>query len=172
MTNHITLQTIDSDGAIQEAADLAGMDTRADFFRKSVYAGGSLLAGGVLMGGMPALANAKPSAKQDIAILNFALTLEYLEAAFYKQAVASGALSGAAADLAKVISKHEDDHVKFLKKALGSKAVKFRRSTSRTSRIRRSSRTAFVPRIPASPRTWARLAGSRIPPISVLRRRS
>jgi len=124
MTNHITMQTIDTDGAIQEAADLTGMDTRADFFRKSIYAGGSLLAGGVLMGGMPALANAKPSAKQDIAILNFALTLEYLEASFYKQAVASGALSGAAADLAKVISKHEDDHVKFLKKALGSKAVK------------------------------------------------
>lgn len=124
MTNHITLQTMDTDGAIQEAADAAGMSTRADFFRKSIYAGGSLVAGGVLMGGMPALANAKPSAKQDLAILNFALTLEYLEAAFYKQAVANGGLSGDALALAKVVSDHETAHVNFLKKALGSKAVK------------------------------------------------
>jgi len=124
MSSTITLQTIDSDGAIQEAADNAGFSTRSDFFRKSIYAGGSLVAGGVLMGGMPALASAKPSKSQDIKILNFALTLEYLEAAFYKQATSGSALSGAALDLAKVITKHERAHVKFLRKALGSKAVK------------------------------------------------
>jgi rubrerythrin len=125
MSSKITLETIDSDGAIQEAAEAAGFSTRSDFFRKSIYAGGSLVAGGVLMGGMPALATAKPSAKNDIAILNFALTLEYLEAAFYKQAVASGALTDAATlALAQVIAKHEAAHVSFLRKALGSKRVK------------------------------------------------
>lgn len=124
MTDHITLEMIDADGAIQEAAEAGGLDSRADFFRKSIYAGGTLAASGLLMGGMPALANAKPSAKQDIKILNFALTLEYLEAAFYRQAVGSGALSGATADLAHVIKSHEVAHVKFLKKALGSHAVK------------------------------------------------
>jgi hypothetical protein len=124
MPDHITLEMLDTDGAIQEAADAADLNTRSDFFRKSIYAGGTLAAGGLLMGGMPALASAKPSAKQDIKILNFALTLEYLEAAFYKQATSGSALSGAASELAKVISKHEHAHVTFLKKALGSKAVK------------------------------------------------
>ena len=124
MTEHITLEAIDTDGAIQEAADAAGLGTRSDFFRKSIYAGGTLAAGGLLMGGMPALASARPSAKQDVKILNFALTLEYLEAAFYKQATSRGALSGAALDLAKVIAHHEREHVAFLKKALGHKAVK------------------------------------------------
>ncbi len=125
MSSKITLRTMDSDGAIQEAADDAGFSTRSDFFRKSIYAGGSLVAGGVLMGGMPALASAAPSAKQDIKILNFALTLEYLEAAFYNQAIANGAVTDpAVAKLAASIAKHENAHVKFLKKALGSKAVK------------------------------------------------
>lgn len=124
MTDHITLEMIDADGAITETAEAAGLDTRAAFFRKSLYAGGTLAASGVVMGGMPALAAAKPSAKQDRAILNYALTLEYLEAAFYKQAVANGALSGATLDLAKVISDHEAAHVKFLRAALGSHKVK------------------------------------------------
>jgi Ferritin-like domain len=124
MTDHITLEMIDTDGAIQEAADAADLNTRSDFFRKSIYAGGSLAAGGLLMGGTPALASAKPSAKQDIKILNFALTLEYLEAAFYKQARTGGALTGQARDLANIIGGHERAHVEFLKKALGSKAVK------------------------------------------------
>jgi hypothetical protein len=124
MTDLITLEMIDADGAITENAEAAGLNTRADFFRKSIYAGGTLAAGGLLMGGMPAIANAKPSAAQDVKILNYALTLEYLEAAFYKQAVAGGALSGAALSLAQVISDHEAAHVTFLKKALGKKAVK------------------------------------------------
>jgi hypothetical protein len=125
MSSKITLQTMDSDGAVQEAAEAAGYSTRSDFFRKSIYAGGSLVAGGVLMGGMPALASAKPSAKQDIAILQFALTLEYLEAAFYNQAVAGGALTDPATlALATIISKHENAHVSFLRKALGSKKIK------------------------------------------------
>jgi rubrerythrin len=124
VTDHITLEMIDTDGAIQEAADAADLGTRSDFFRKSIYAGGTLAAGGLVMGGMPALANAKPSAKQDVKILNFALTLEYLEAAFYKQALLGNILAGAPRSLATVISKHEHAHVVFLKKALGSKAVK------------------------------------------------
>ena len=123
MTDHISLAMIDTDGAVQEAAEDAGLGTRSDFFRKSLYAGGTLAAGGLLMGGMPALAAAKPSGKQDIRILNFALTLEYLEAAFYEQAIGNRALSGRTLDLARVIAKHERDHVVFLEQALGRKAV-------------------------------------------------
>jgi hypothetical protein len=127
MSSKITLETLDTDGAVQEAAERAGFSTRSDFFRKSIYAGGSLVAGGVLMGGMPALASAatKPSAKNDVAILNFALTLEYLEYAFYEQATTGGALTDPATlALAKTITAHEKAHVSFLKKALGAKAVK------------------------------------------------
>jgi rubrerythrin len=124
MHNHITLETIDAGGAVQEAGEAAGLDTRSEFFRKSLFAGGSLVAGGVLMGGLPAMASAKPSKKQDVQILNYALTLEYLEAAFYNQAIANNAPQGAALDVAKVIAAHENAHVKFLKKALGKAAVK------------------------------------------------
>jgi len=124
MSSNITISSLDSDAAVQEAAEAAGFDTRSDFFRKSIYAGGSLVAGGVLMGGMPALASAAPGKKQDIAILNFALTLEFLEDEFYRLAISNGAVTGPALDLTKVISKHEKAHVAFLKKALGSKAVK------------------------------------------------
>ena len=124
MPDHISLDMIDTDGAVREAAEDAGLSTRSDFFRKSLYAGGTLAAGGLLMGGMPALAAAKPSGKQDVRILNFALALEYLEAEFYARALAGGALSGRTRDLAKVIAKHERDHVAFLKEALGRKAVK------------------------------------------------
>jgi hypothetical protein len=118
MTDHISLEMIDADGALIETAEAAGLSSRADFFRKSIYAGGTLAASGLVMGGMPSLAAAKPSTKQDYAILNYALTLEYLEAAFYKQAVASGALSGATLELAKVIADHEAAHVSFLRGAL------------------------------------------------------
>ena len=124
MTDVITLEVVDADGAIREAAEAAHDATRADFFRRAGIAGGTLVAGGVLMGGLPSLAAAAPSKKQDVKILNYALTLEYLEAAFYKQAVANGAATGAALALATVIRDHEVAHVKFLKKALGKAAVK------------------------------------------------
>jgi hypothetical protein len=51
------------------------------------------MAGGVVFGGLPALALGAPSEKQDVAILNYALTLEFLETAFYKEARAMAALA-------------------------------------------------------------------------------
>ena len=64
------------------------------------------------------------SRKGDIAILNYALTLEYLEAAFYTEAERKGALRGELASFAIVVGGHERAHVKGLKAALGHKAVK------------------------------------------------
>jgi rubrerythrin len=68
----------------------------------------------IAQGGLP---------KGDIAILNYALTLEFLEAAFYKEASA-GKLSGEAAKFASTVGAHEQAHVEALQKVLGSKAVK------------------------------------------------
>ena len=121
----ITLEVVDADGAIREAGADLGSNTRGDFFRKAAVGGGSLLAGGVLMGGLPTLAEAATRSKaNDVRILNYALTLEYLESAFYNEAVASGALSGSLLDAAKTVQAHENAHVKALKKELGKAAVK------------------------------------------------
>ena len=125
MSELITLEVVDMDGAIREAAEEAG-DTRMDFFKKAAVGGGSLLAGGVLMGGLPTIASAaRRSKKQDIAILKFALTLEYLEAAFYNEAVKNKALSGDVLAAAKIVQKHENTHVKTLKGIVSVKKPRF-----------------------------------------------
>ncbi len=126
MSDHITLAALDADGAIEEAAfavDPSGAATRADFFKKAALGGGALVAGGVVFGGLPALALGAPSKAQDVAILNYALTLEYLETAFYRQARRWAGLRGETARFAAVAGAHEAAHVKALKRVLGSKAV-------------------------------------------------
>jgi Ferritin-like domain len=122
MTDHLTLEAVDVDGAIQEALDDVESPNRSAVLKRALVAGGTIAFGGVLLGGVPKLVTAAPSPSQDATILNFALTLEYLESAFYTEAVASGALSGDVLTFAKVVKGHEDAHVAFLKKALGSKA--------------------------------------------------
>jgi rubrerythrin len=77
------------------------------------------------MGMLPELAAAKPSKKQDLAIVEFALTLERLEAAFYRQAVDGGALTDANIKaLANLIAGHEQTHVDTLRKVIKSLGAK------------------------------------------------
>lgn len=123
MSHLPTLEELDQDGAIQELAEQVDGDTRASFLRKAGLGTGAVLGGGAIVGAFPTLAGAGTSSS-DVAILNFALTLEYLEAAFYNEAVSKGRLNGEAATFAKVVADHENAHVSFLKGALGRKAVK------------------------------------------------
>ena len=63
----------------------------------------------------------------DLEILNYALTLEYLEADFYNRGVESGVLSGRELALVTPIRDHEDAHVAALTSTisdLGGKPVK------------------------------------------------
>jgi rubrerythrin len=130
LSDLLNLDMLDADGAIRETAEAAGID-RSDFLKKTALAGGGLIAGGAFFSqylgtAEAAISKTKKSKANDVKILNYALTLEYLEAAFYKQAVANQAY-GTSADLkrfAEVVAKHEASHVSFLKTALGSKAIK------------------------------------------------
>ena len=122
MSDVLTLEELDQDGAIRDAADDIAGDSRATFFRKLTLAGGGLVGGGALLGTLAT--NASAATKNDIAILNFALTLEFLEAEFYTRAERSGALRGETAEFARIVGAHERSHVAFLRNVLGNAAVK------------------------------------------------
>ncbi len=128
---HINLEAVDTDGAIREAAEEVSGDTRLDFLRKGAVAGGAVVGGGAILSALiPGTALAKgapPSSfgKGDIGILNFALTLEYLERAFYNEATAAGKITDPKLrTFLEVVTHDERAHVKFLKSALKHKAVK------------------------------------------------
>jgi hypothetical protein len=129
---NINLDEVDSDGAIREAANDVSGDTRLGFLKKAGIAGGAAMSGGAVLSALApsALAAAQPGrppakfGKGDIGILNYALTLEYLEAAFYNGATAAKLpLSAQGLVFLETVTKDENEHVKFLKKALGSKAA-------------------------------------------------
>jgi rubrerythrin len=137
------LERVDVNGDIRETAHEASEaldsgDTRLSFLKKAGLAGGAVMGSGALLGALtPAGAMAagkgkgRPPAKfgkGDVGILNFALTLEYLEAAFYNEATANDKKSSfiknkQAQVFLKTVTADENAHVAYLKKALGSKAV-------------------------------------------------
>jgi rubrerythrin len=107
------LDLLDVDGALAEAHD--GL-TRAGF----IVAAGAAVAG---------VAAARPDAAEaaipasDVDVLNYALVLEYLQAAFYTEAERAKALTGRTAKAAKVVGAVERAHVKAFRDLLGRKAV-------------------------------------------------
>jgi hypothetical protein len=109
----LRLDQLDVDGALEEAH--AGL-TRAGF----IVAGTAAL--GALAAGAPA-ASAAGLPASDVDVLNYALVLEYLQAAFYTEAERSKALTGRPAEAARVVGAVERAHVKAFRDLLGSKAV-------------------------------------------------
>ncbi len=132
MLDDLILTDVDRDEAIQEAAAATAGDTRLDFLKKGALGAGALAGGGAILSTLaPAAAMAggappKSFGKGDIAILNYALTLEYLEAAFYNEATKNltGKLDARTETFLKITTRDENAHVKALKKALGAKAAK------------------------------------------------
>jgi hypothetical protein len=100
--------------------ELAGVEvhgmTRASFLLKGALSAGAVYGAGAVA---PFVSNAfAATASSDIDILNFALTLEYLETDFYKHKAATVGLSGEAKSLAALIAGHEALHVEALTKAI------------------------------------------------------
>jgi hypothetical protein len=97
--------------------------TRARFLRLTAGTGAAIAGGaaiGALRGdGTPAAA---PSRAQDGRILNGLLLLEYVQEAFYREAVERGGLKGELARLAATVGAQEREHVAFLAKRLGDRA--------------------------------------------------
>ncbi len=113
----LTLESLDRDGALTEAiAGLCGT-TRAGFLRRCAFGGAAMLA---------ALAEpAEAAAQGDLAILNFGLRFERLQATFYTQAEEIGTIAtmrDAKQEWARTLGAHERAHVKIIKQVLGSKA--------------------------------------------------
>lgn len=132
MSYEINLDEVDVDGAVREAADGVSGDTRLGFLKKAGLAGGAVMGGGAVLSAiaptaMAASQKGRPPAKfgkGDVGILNYALTLEYLEAAFYNGATAANLpLTPQAKVFLETVTLDENAHVKFLKTALGKKAA-------------------------------------------------
>jgi rubrerythrin len=62
--------------------------------------------------------SASSSAGGDIAILNYALTLEYLESEFYSKVIAAKLFNGKVGELLQMFGSQEDSHVVALKAAV------------------------------------------------------
>lgn len=127
--------------------------TRAAFLRKAGIGGVAVVGGSTVLGSLarPAWAGDPGDNVSDVDVLNYALTLEYLEAEFYTQALGGAGTAGVPASSARfsrgavnsakqlkgfggriqksayanlvAIRNHEIQHVQFLRAGLGSAAV-------------------------------------------------
>jgi hypothetical protein len=119
------LDELDRDGAIQEAAEKVEPETRASFLKKAGLGVGAIAASSAFAGAVPGIARGQAIPQSDIDILNFALTLEYLEGEFYATANKNKVWGNNARlrRFSEVVAQHEAVHVSFLKRVLGAKAV-------------------------------------------------
>ena len=107
---------------VEQPRDSPPERTRAGLFRLAA-AGGAVVAGGAVMGGRDhGWLLAAPSADTDARILNFFLLLEYVQEAFYREALGRTGLTGELEELTRTIGPQESEHVAFLTERLAGRA--------------------------------------------------
>jgi Ferritin-like domain len=83
---------------------------------------GTVTLGAVLAAGVPRLGQSGTSQARDVEVLNYALLLGELQAAFYRQALQKAKLTGELREYAEVVGGHKREHVNVLRQALGGSA--------------------------------------------------
>jgi hypothetical protein len=114
-----TLAEVDVGGVLQETASAVSAGTRASFLRRSLGAAAGVGALFTATDGEAATAGTK----NDVAILQFDLVLEYLQAGLYTEAERLNALTPTTLAWARVVGAHERAHVRAIKGLLGRKTV-------------------------------------------------
>jgi rubrerythrin len=132
----LRLEQLDRDGALAEALERLHGTTRAQLLRRALLGGAALLAA-------VATPAAAAEGDSDEDILNYALTLEYVQDSFYTETERIGALTGDLATQARVVADHERAHVQALREVLGANAVRrprfdFRGATEDADKFRRT----------------------------------
>jgi Ferritin-like domain len=101
--------------------------SRERFLRLAVAGAGTVSLGAVLAAGVPRLGQSGTSQARDVEVLNYALLLGALQAAFYREALRRAKLTGELRGYAEVVGGHKSEHVAALRKALGANARKIPR---------------------------------------------
>jgi rubrerythrin len=94
---------------------------RAGFLGRAGLVAASAAGASLLLGPRPG-ERAEAQGAAEKRALNLALTVEYTEAEFYAEAVERGELQGELRSFAEQVSGQEDEHLAFIKSALGSSA--------------------------------------------------